>query len=1017
MAKKHCNKHKRFVYNCPDCQEAARKFASEGAEKKEEEIKPIRPHVDIDLKDEKKEEERYRYVHIQDKKYKIKTNKIKKYLLILAPVILVIITIIILFIIWPIWHGGIDLQAQLYRTKAGGLDYYNFYFLNFWSTNFFFNKTALFAAILGCIIMSIPPNRNLLTIIGTRLRFGKPSMKKALIFWWTIGFIIFYFMGLILGSISDFAWTIYLIENGEIQFSLTTMTDAFITLFDASSMNLEAIFVYNGIFLPIIVYIIIIFIARAVFNIASNYYLKRNDYNILANGFMVAGLFCGIIFFSMPTFALNGIELIQIWALPIFFISFITLGLLSYASGKSKLSKNKRNFKILIPEAKKIGLTCVFIVLIALMPIFISIGPSLSLNNVSIWTDLQWNRHDYRTIKWTQVCAGLDIFEERAIENFTTSPITNDTQIISRIRQYDQEYAVPNLAAEMGSTYESLADSDIVYINGSEYWVAPKTLKVEDISGDAIQTNTELYDHVEGFLALDTFSGQIVNITDTFNISEHYPIFFGEHERTYSSGAYDSDILLDTGWAEGIENNKYVYEGEPDGTLVGLEAFWYSVQLGLLSYATNPSAQYLINRNIKTRVERILLPQLKVDYDPYLVFDRANGKIYYAVSIYTSINIGSYSKTPIYRFLGISLIDVINGEMSFYKNPSLVESKADPTYNLWKIFMTKYNWKTVPTWLFNQIRYPESLFELQLEAYYRYHVSDPTTWKRGDDFHERPEDGDLFYIETDLGEGIEYVGLDLVEYYGQEARTLAGMYVIRHGDHFGEAIFYHTRDSSEKLIGPKTARDSYAAEATDDIFTITNYRHGNTLLYPLGDSIYYYVPTYSDVSSIQNLELTGFVEAFTREVGYGDDVMTAYNNLGISGSEPNISTLIDYEFVMESEMTYPDDLAYFHFNINNTNTNSSAPGYQVVVNLTLWRSEWENYSLVNYPLVYPISYNNLSNGITFTLLNTTLKASDGYGGHVYCEEPNIIFFYRWEVFVEDLLLYSEEGQIDTGPFP
>lgn len=1109
LTKKHCDMHNRFYYNCPDCQEAARKYAKGGPEEeKEDGIKPI-PLDDKDSRRRKKkyEEDRYRYVHIQDKKYGINIRKVKKYLLILIPIIGIIITLLSIFIFWPMWHGEIDLQAQLYSSKAGGLNYYDFYFLNFWATNFFFNKTALFFAITGCIIMSLPPNRNLLTIIGTRLRFGKPSAKKALAFWWIFGFIIFYIMGLIIGSIGDFAWTMYLIENGVIQLSLTIITDAFNVLFDPSSMSLEAIFIYNGIFLPILIFIIGVFIARGVLNIASNYYLHRNDYNILANGLIIAGLLCGIGFFILPIFSLNGIQLIQIWALIILFGAFILLGFLAYIYGKKKLSNDKRNYKILIPEAKKIGATCALVIIIAVMPLFLSIGPSLSLNNISTWTDLQWNRHDSRTIAWTQISAGLDIFEQRTIENFTASPITNDTQIISQIRQYDQNYAVPNLAAEMGSTYEGLADSDIVYINGSEYWVAPKTLKVGDISGDAIQTNTELYDHVEGFLALDTFSGQIVNITQAFNISENYPIFFGEHERTYTSGAYDSDILLGTGWAEGIENNEHVYEGAPDGTLVGAEAFWYSIKLGLLSYAFQPSAQYLINRNIKTRVQNILLPHLRIDNDPYLVFNKAQGKMYYAVSIFTSINIGSYSMTPIYRFLGTCLIDVINGEMVFYKNPSLVEAPTDPTYNLWKIFMTKYDWNVVPVWLKNQLRYPETLFELQLAAYYRYHVTDPTTWKRGDDFHERPEDGDLYYIETDLGEGIEYVGLDLVEYYGQEARILAGMYVIRHGDHFGEAIFYHTRGSSEKLIGPKTARDSYAAEATDDIFTIANYRHGNTLIYPLGGSLYYYVPTYSDVSSIQFLELTGFVEAFTREVGYGDDVMIAYNNLGISGpgaftlstdadqpdadgmfnltwtasnnadsysiyeynhtiTEINASlTLKDsgvtalaysisapdngtwyyvvqatnaygnvtsncieivvalpppiiYDFEMESTIPLLDDFAHFRFEIENIDTNITAPGYDVVVNLTLLRVGGGNFSLVGIPSRYlPISNYTFSNIIIFTLLNMTIEPNDldGYGGYIYCPDLETSMYYKWELFIDAGLIYSEEGLITTSP--
>ena len=352
MTKKHCDRHDRFYYNCPDCQEVARKSAKEGdKEEKEEKIKPIRPHVDLDLDDDKKheraEEKRYRYVKIQDRKYRFNVNKAKKYLLILIPIMGIIIALLSIFIIWPMWHGDIELQYQLYNSKAGGLDYYDFYFLNFWSTNFFFNKTALFTAIIGCIIMSVPPNRNLLTIIGTRLRLKKPSVVKVLIFWWTIGFVIFYILGLVIGSLADFAWVMYLIENGQLQFSITIMTDAFNVLFNPNSMDIEAIFIYNGLILPIIIYIVGVFIARGILNIASNYYLRRNDYKILANGLIIAGLFCGMIFFILPIIALNGIQLIQIWALIILFGALIILGFFAYVYGRIKFSKDKRNHKIL----------------------------------------------------------------------------------------------------------------------------------------------------------------------------------------------------------------------------------------------------------------------------------------------------------------------------------------------------------------------------------------------------------------------------------------------------------------------------------------------------------------------------------------------------------------------------------------------------------------------------------------------------------------------------------------------
>ncbi|MFX0000972.1 MAG: UPF0182 family protein [Candidatus Hodarchaeota archaeon] len=1098
MAKKSCERHKKWNYYCEACREAQRRF-------------------EIQQKTERLE----RGESLDDEPPAIKPLKLgifqyypkaKKYLKIFLPIIIIVIVALSILWWWPAWFAPINLNAQLYQNKAGGLSYYDVYFLNFWSTNFFFNKTALIGAIIGCVIMSVPPNRNLLTMIGTRLRFGKPSILKALIFWWTAGFALFYCIGFLIDLDGQFSWCLYLIEKGEVGFSpFTIFIDAFNVLMNQNNLNIEFLFVYARLYLPIISYIFAICIFRMILNIVSNYYLKRNDYNIIANSLVIGGLICGLIFLSLPTFALNGIELLQMWSLILAFVALTGLGVAIYIIGRYKLKKYPRFKMILKRNRMKMGITGGVLIVLIAFPLIMSIGPIFTLSNTSVYTTYEWNKKVQREISWTRECAGLDMFEERTIENFTlSSSPENDTQMIERIRQFDQDFAVQSLAAKIGTTYEGLADSDIIYLNGTEYWVAPKTIRLSQFAGDPVRVSTELYDHIEGFLALDTNTGELVNVSSTFNIDENYPIFFGEsesqrfleqHGTSRGLGAYTKSILLGTDWRGGIPNNIYVYEGNPDGVLEGLEAFWYTASLGLWGYVFQGGEKpYLFNRNVKNRVANILLPQLKVDNDPYLVFDRINEKMYYAVSIYASINIGSYSRSPILRFLGISLVDVINGEMEFYKNPSLIESVADPTYSTWKYYMDAYNWQNSPAWLKEQLRYPEDLFEMQLAANYKYHVQDLKTWKRGDDFHERPENGDLFYIETNLGNGIEYVGLDLVEYQGTEAKTLAGMYIIRHGENFGEALFYHTRNSTENLIGPKTARDTYETEATQEIILISGARNGNTLLYPLGGSVYYYIPTYSTVGGLQQLKLAGFVEAFTRRVGYGAEAFEAYNNLEnfkprafllvsdaanpdfdgsfllnwtesqfadtysiyknnslIISNLPNTQTsytisdlntgiyefyiqasneygnttsnkivvnikrfAISFNFELENSMTLPNDLANFRIQLENMNETILAPGYDVEVNLSLYREGGGLFSVLVPPVYYPLKNTTFTHGvysgINFTLIDTTLYSGEGIilNGLINCTTSDIIIRFKWFLIVDNVIIYiSEEDFISV----
>jgi hypothetical protein len=1003
MAKKSCEKHKKFNYYCEDCRKL-NLVSDEGRFR---------------------EQGRFRYSLLK------KTGRKKRFLILVVIIVAVLISLTV-FWWWPAWFGDINLQSQLYANKAGGLDYGDFYFLNFWSTNFLFNKTALIGAFIGSIVMSIFPERNLLTIIGTKLRFGKPSRKKALIFWWTIGFVLFYFLGLTLDANNNgFSWAIYLIENGQVGLSPTIFFDAFDVIFNSSNVDFVTIFLYSNLILPIVLFVFGIVILRLVFNIVKYIYLRRNDYLVMGNALVIVGLICALSFCFMPTLSLDGINTIQILALIFGFFSFTSLGIAIYIFGKAQYKKDSKNYIFSRQKQKKIVYVIVISIVFTITPLLVSIGPLINVNNTEVWTEQQWLKKYQREIEWSRVCAGLDMFEERPIENFTTSS-TSEADIVknSSIRVYDQNYAVQYLAASIGSTFEGLADSDIIYFNNTEYWVAPKTVKFSEIEGDAVRTNTELYDHVEGFLAMDTFNGSLVpDVSEIFNISADYPIFFGESEsQRYleetlgyyeegTLGAYDSDILLNTGWEQGIENNNYIYEAEPDGVLTGMEGFWKTLNIGLLAYAFQEEHEYVINRNVKDRINKILLPHLKIDYDPYLVFDFLRGKMYYAVSIYTNIYIGAYSQYPILRFLGVSLIDVLSGEMTFYRNPTLKTSN-DPTYSLWKIYIDKYFPEdNMPDWLKAQLRYPEELFELQLEANYIYHVQNPSTWRRADDFHERPENGDLFYIESDLGNGIEFVGIDLVEYQGRTATLLAGMYVVRHGDHFGEAIFYHTRTSSDNLIGPRTARDTYASEATQEITLIANARHGNTLLYPLGGSIYYFIPTYSTSGDIQNLGLVGFVEAFTREVYYGFDVNeTADQFLNISGEVPGPDSnySISYNFEMEDSMTYPSDLANFIITLQNFDTNFSAPGLQVQVNLSIYSATTNNvdYELILPPYLYPIENSTYVSGpdtfVDFTVVNTTLYFGEGLvlNGFVNTTIGDINIFCIWTLFVEGELFYT-----------
>jgi hypothetical protein len=632
-------------------------------------------------------------------------------------------------------------------------------------------------------------------------------------------------------------------------------------------------------------------------------------------------------------------------------------------------------------------------------------------NDQAVWESEKWDKQIAVEREWTICAAGLNIFNStQDIRNLEESEVPN---IAKSIRQYDKEAALYQMNSYAQTTFEGIADSDIVYIKkseedpGKEYWLAPKTLKYDSfIAGDNIKEHTNQYDHVEGFLAIDPYTGELISndteFYETFGVNNSYPIFFGEHEYKYKEqddlliqqytdyGAYDGDILLNTNWVNNDDYN-YTYQGDKDGTLKGLPAFWMTMEMGLTSYAFDRKFQkdFLINRNINTRVSNILLPGLTIDEDPYLAFDFENHILYYALSIYTKIPLLSYSRSDLLRYIGTVLIDVKSGNLTFVRNPQIEKGffNNDAASPLWRIYQNAYDWISVNDmpWLVEQLRYPEGLFEIQLEYQYKYHVDDPNIWRGGSQFYDRPPSGDLFYVRFDLGESggdgkLEFVGIDLVQRIGENATTLAGMYVLRHGANFGEVFFYSGIEIGKtNMIGPNTAKNSLIAAATQELVLIDKEDYGNVLLYPLGSSLYYFVPVYSTSTDnrFQVLKIAGFVNAFDAlDVVYAGNAEDAYELLNISFTEEiesgNVSLIYEID-----DTSFENDIL-LDISIKSEDLNFTSLPRDVIVNISI-ESDLIDLSYFNGSLPYSnFTWGSGEIGRNFTVLDMNLYPTEGY---------------------------------------
>ena len=1013
MANKHCGKHSSFVYNCKDCRIANDLIVKDGSspppvkepsQKKKSTKKTGKIPMDIPIEEDFEEFHEMEEESEERFQYRKPPSRRKRISIIAGLIVASIIILIVALYAVPKWYGRISLNNQLYASKSDvDGSYWSYLVLDYWSTRFIINKTGLIAALIGCIVFSLPPEHNIFNLITQRAGWKTLKLWKILLMWWTVGFVIFYLFGQLIDVFSEFSLVIYMSKHSGLDISLKSAFCAFIVLIDPTALEITDVFVYTNLYRPLINYILILIVIRLIISIITNIFTDFNYYTVAAKASLIFAIFFTMNFFSIPKKVYDGLRLILVWTTPLAIIGFIAFGVffLLYPRFRNNSSRFTKEDK------KRTIIAIISLVVLLLIPAFASIPTSVKINNdQTVWKEQRWDKQIAVEREWTIQAAGLNIFNETLdIKNLNESKTSN---IAKSIRQYDKEAAIYQMNSYAQTTFEGLADSDIVYVKNREYWVAPKTLKYEDfIAGDNIKEHTNLFDHVEGFLAIDPFTGELISnetqFYSIFGVDNSYPIFFGEHEYIYKEindqliqtflkyDAFDDDILLNTNWTNSLENYNYTYQGEKDGTLQGLPAFWFTLDLGLISYALDGNFQkdFLINRNIKTRVGNILLPGLVMDEDPYLVFDYINNTLYYAVSVNTKIPLTSYSNSSLLRYIGTVLVDVKMGTLIFIENPQLEYAiGTDPTYPIWELYRNAYPWQNVNSpnyvdWLKEQLRYPETLFESQLINEYTYHVDNPNTWYGSSQFYDRPPAGDLFYVRFDLceGEGLEFVGIDLVQRRGQNATTLAGMYVLRHGQHFGEVRFYSGIEIGQtNMIGPNTAKNSLIAAATQEIVLIDKEDYGNVLLYPLGTSLYYFVPVYSTSTDnrFQVLKIAGFVNAFNAlDVVYAESSEEAYELLNISITEELTSGNVTLTYEID-DVTLEDDILLDIY-VKSNDLNFTGPARNVQVNISIESDMVEVFrsgfsSLANSTFLWGSG----ETGINYTVLDESLFPLEGF---------------------------------------
>ncbi|TFF67617.1 hypothetical protein EU520_01370 [Candidatus Thorarchaeota archaeon] len=549
---------------------------------------------------------------------------------------------------------------------------------------------------------------------------------------------------------------------------------------------------------------------------------------------------------------------------------------------RAHISSELRRLKLqkMLPfsgSPRKYGLLAVFlIVIVVLLPVIQALYYGIQMGGDK-YIPWKFNYETRKEITITNWAAGVEDLEGLTLEDLTSNATPqSEVEFLTTVRQWDQDASYLRMKNQIGTNWMELADSDIVYLGGHEYWIAPLTFDYRAITTSFINQHL-IYTHTEGMVILDAYSGDIVEGDERvalLNRTETAAIYYGE-------GVGFQDVVF-VNVEEFDEVGNLTLGGVPDYTLSGFEFFYYILSMGPEAWSfLGRDMDMLLERNVQSRVQSILLQGLTTDSDPYIVVG-PTGEIYYAVSVFIDYRLATgYAHENYVRFLGVVLVGIDDGELSFYRAPDQNSSFfIDKTYNSY------YPWQEPPDWLQSQMKWPEDLYERQLDVAYTYHVEDGYLWASGVDFHESPEGSDTRYIIMRIGGEERFVAMHNAEFEDSVGRNLAGIYVMGCGNrHFGDMQFYSAGQiGSSTLLGPNAAVQAF--ETNDAVRTQLQlwgrYRYGNRLLYHLGGDLFFVIPVFLEVETsadrvIEKLGGVGLVDAQTGgRVSLGENVVEAY---------------------------------------------------------------------------------------------------------------------------------------------
>lgn len=363
-------------------------------------------------------------------------------------------------------------------------------------------------------------------------------------------------------------------------------------------------------------------------------------------------------------------------------------------------------------------------------------------------------------IDMTRKALNLDTVEERSFEvknDLTAADIEKNAATVDNIRVLDL-YATEQVSTQIQSirNYYQFTDTDLaVYdINGQPTEVFTSARELDPAYFDNTQSSY-INSHYRYTHGMGMVMGPVNQVTaegqPDYVIKDVPPksndgapkiteprIYYGEKTDTYSVVKLNGMKELD--YSEGQTDYEYVYEGTGGVPMSFLNRLVYAFRFGdfklLISNLIQSDSRLLVNRQVVERVEKILPEGIVADPNAYLVIDD-EGKLMWIVDLYTGSMEFPYAETftmtlgdegteneksfgvKYVRNPAKAVVDAYNGTVKLY-----VTDETEPILKTYqKIYPSLFETEEMPQDLYEHIRYPEPLFNVQSEAFEMYHMT------------------------------------------------------------------------------------------------------------------------------------------------------------------------------------------------------------------------------------------------------------------------------------------------------